>query len=249
MSIINVKLESFEGPFDLLFHLIEKNKIDIYDIPIAELTDQYMEYIYSFDKGDMESISEFILMSATLIEIKSKMLLPSLKTEDNEEDPRDELVLRLIEYKKYKRISEILNEKQSIAGKEYFKNPDKSLFEIIKEKRNKNIDDILNGADIEMLFKAFEDVLKRQEIKTDKVRSKFNSVPKDLFTIKDKIQYIEDLLKINNEISFNKIFRKNSPKTEKIVTFLALLELIKLKKIHIKQKYIFDEIIISSYIE
>ena len=103
---INIKLESFEGPMDLLYSLIIKNKIDIYDIPIVELTDQYLEYVDYMQRENMDSISEFILMAATLIEIKSKMLLPKEVDENNKEiDPREELVNRLVEYKKFKTLA------------------------------------------------------------------------------------------------------------------------------------------------
>ena len=102
MDNMTVKLESFSGPLDLLYHLIEKNEIDIYDIPIAELTDQYIEFINLEENKNMDGMSEFIVMAATLIEIKSRMLLPKPETEEQEEDPREELVQRLIEYKKRK---------------------------------------------------------------------------------------------------------------------------------------------------
>ncbi|HNU80906.1 MAG TPA: segregation/condensation protein A, partial [Bacillota bacterium] len=114
---INVKLEAFEGPLDLLLHLIEKAEVDIYDIPIAEITDQYLHYINMMEIHDLEVSSEFIVMAATLLEIKSKMLLPKPKKEENitdEADPREELVLKLIEYKKYKEASLDLKDKLGI---------------------------------------------------------------------------------------------------------------------------------------
>ena len=113
MDNMTVKLESFSGPLDLLYHLIEKNEIDIYDIPIAELTDQYIEFINLEENKNMDGMSEFIVMAATLIEIKSRMLLPKPETEEQEEDPREELVQRLIEYKKYKSVVDLLKLKRS----------------------------------------------------------------------------------------------------------------------------------------
>ena len=125
---INIKLESFEGPMDLLYSLIIKNKIDIYDIPIVELTDQYLEYVDYMQRENMDSISEFTLMAATLIEIKSKMLLPKEVDENNKEiDPREELVNRLVEYKKFKTLAKDFASKQKLAAYNYFKGDRKSV--------------------------------------------------------------------------------------------------------------------------
>ena len=114
---IPVKLPVFEGPLDLLLHLIDKNKIDIYDIPIAEITDQYLDYIRQMDHEDMNVTSEFMVMAATLIDIKCRMLLPrEMNEEGEEEDPREELVMQLLEYKKYKYMSYELRERMTEAG-------------------------------------------------------------------------------------------------------------------------------------
>ena len=107
-----IKIQNFEGPFDLLFHLIEKNKINIYDIPINEITDQYMDYLFKMQELDMEVASEFLVMAATLLHIKSRLLLPNPRQDEKEEiDPREELVLKLVEYKRYKRFTEILKQR------------------------------------------------------------------------------------------------------------------------------------------
>lgn len=244
---IEFKLETFEGPLDLLLHLIEKNKIDIYDIPIGELTDQYIEYISDLKNRSMDNMSEFMLMAATLIEIKSNMLLPKVKTEEVEEiDPREELVNRLIEYKKFKKVAEIFDEKQKFSEVYLYKVPDNELIHQIRENQPKEISDILDGVDLNVLYQAFQDVLKRQDIKKDKIRGGFNSVSRDLFTIEDKIQYITDLLFLRKQFKFTEAFNKNSSKSEVVVTFLAVLELIKIKKITIKQEKNFDDIFITS---
>lgn len=246
MQDLNVKLESYEGPFDVLFRLIEKNKIDIYDIPISQLTDQYMEFIQSMETDDMDSMSEFIVMAAALLEIKSKMLLPKEEKEDKEEeDPREELVRRLLEYKRFKKAAEILHEKDKTAGTSFFKEADKTILSEIKDIVPKDINEILNGADLNMLYAAFEEVLKRREDKRDKIRSGFNSVKKAVFSINDKISYITDLLIVNNRLSFKDIFRTDTTRAEVVVTFLAMLELIKIRKINVKQDSVFDEIIIT----
>ncbi len=234
---IEFKLEAFEGPMELLLHLIEKNKIDIYDIPIKELTEQYMAYISDFSKRDMENMSEFLVMAATLIEIKSNMLLPKSAPKDDEDetDPREELVRRLIEYKKAKKAAEFFYETQKSAEVYIFKKPDTDIILKAREASPPEISEILDGVDLAMLYEAFRDVLKRQDVKRDKIRGGFNSVNRDLFTVEDKIQYISDLLFLKKEIKFSEAFKKNVSKPEVVVTFLAVLELIKIKKVFVKQ--------------
>ena len=246
MSILQIKLEEFEGPLDLLLKLIDKNKIDIYDIPISKLTDDYLYYIKSKNITDMEEMSQFIIMATTLLEIKSKMLLPKEKDEEtNEEiDPREELVKKLIEYKKYKIIAQKLYNTEVFTDKVIFKDADIDVINNIKIETKPNVEEMLEGITLKDLYKAFEDVLKRKELKTDKIRSGFKSVTKAFYTIDNKITYIKDLIILNKKISFNKIFEESSCKVEVVVTFLAVLELIKTKYIKVLQENIFDEIII-----
>lgn len=245
---IEFKLEAFEGPMELLLHLIEKNKIDIYDIPIGEITEQYMSYISDFSNRDMENMSEFLVMAATLIEIKSNMLLPKTVSaeEDDGTDPREELVRRIIEYKKAKRAAEIFYERQESAETYLFKTPDYGIISKARKSMPMKISEILDGVDLEMLYQAFRDVIKRQDIKRDKIRGGFNSVGRDLFTVEDKIQYISDLLFLKREIIFTEVFKKNVSRSEVVVTFLAVLELIKIKKVFVRQNNNFDDIFISA---
>jgi segregation and condensation protein A len=244
---INIKLEAFEGPFDLLYHLIEKNQINIYDIPISELTDQYLEYINEINNTNLEITSEFLVMAATLIEIKSKMLLPKVKSEETEEelDPREELMNKLIEYKKFKALAEEFNDLQSESVKMLFKEYDASLDIIKNDKEDVNMDNVLEGISLADILIAFEEVMKRKEKKVDRVRSKFDSIQKDLYTIEDKNDYLLDLLELFPEIKFQDIFRNDTDKIEIVVTFLALLELIKMKKVAIFQEKIFGNITIK----
>ena len=246
MSILQIKLEEFEGPFDLLLKLIDKNKIDIYDIPISKLTDDYLYYIKHKNLIDMEEMSQFILMATTLLEIKSKMLLPREKDEEtNEEiDPREELVKKLIEYKKYKMIAQELLNTEVFSEKVMFKEADIKAINSIKINIEPTIDEILDGITLKELYNVFEEVLKRKEQKTDKIRSNFKSVTKALYNINDKIKYIKDLIILNSKINFNKIFEESASKAEVVVTFLAVLELIKTKDIKVIQQNIFDDIII-----
>ena len=247
---MEIRLEKFEGPMDLLYSLIVKNKIDIYDIPIALITEQYLDYINAMGKYNMENISEFLIMGATLVEIKSRLLLPKEVDENNEEiDPREELVQRLIEYKRFKGIAEEFDVKQKSAGYTYYKESDKALLKEIRKDVPKEISDILKGATGEMLFRAFQEVLRRQELRTDKIRSGFNSVKHDEFTLEEKVEQLTSLIKSKRRFSFFKIFDSTSSKNEIVTTFLAMLQLIKEKQIFIIQEEIFDDITITAYEE
>lgn len=247
---MEIKLEKFEGPMDLLYSLIVKNKIDIYDIPVALITEQYLQYINAMGKYNMENISEFLIMAATLIEIKSRLLLPKEVDENNEEiDPREELVNRLIEYKRFKGIAQEFDVKQKTAGYVYYKSSDKELIKKIRKDVPKEISDILKGATGDLLFKAFQEVLRRQELRTDKIRSGFNSVHHDEFTLEEKIDQLSSLISSKRRFSFFRIFKSTSSKNEIVTTFLAMLQLIKEKKIKIVQEEIFDDITITTYEE
>ena len=250
MEAINIRLEAFEGPLDLLYHLIEKNEIDIYDIPIAALTEQYLAYLDAAEDRNMDGMSEFLLMAATLLEIKSKLLLPKPKTEEEEEgpDPREELVQRLLEYKKIKEATEALKEREEGAALIFYKEADASVAKL-KERPAQELEELLQGITMDDLYLAFQQVMARKETKEDKVRSSFRSVQKDLFTIGEKMAYIRDMLILHphKKTAFHTIFRKNAGKMERVVTFLALLELIKQKEVKITQEKNFGEILISSY--
>ncbi len=244
METVNLKLENFEGPLSLLYHLIEKNKVDIYDIPIAEITEQYMEYIYNAKNMDMEIMSSFIVMAATLMEIKSKMLLPKTAKETMDEpDPREELVNRLIEYKKYIKIGEMLKQKESLYSQRIFKEPDAAINKIRNE--YDNIDSFMRGVTFNDLFNAFKVVLEKRDNKIDNVRSNFRTVEHDEFTVYEKMEYIKDILYITPKIKFSDIFLNDSTKIEIVITFLALLELIKTGTIIIIQEFNFGDIIIT----
>lgn len=245
---ITLKLENFTGPMSLLYHLIEKNKIDIYDIPITEITYQYLAIVEEAENRDMDVMSEFLLMAATLLEIKSRMLLPKPKnTQEDEIDPRAELVAKLIEYKKFKNVTEAFKAREEEAALYVYKEADPSI-EIFKKQDSIDIEDFLEGVTFEDIYKSFCEVMRRKERKVDKVRSSFKAVERDLYTVEEKIVYIKDLLIISPKIKFHEIFRQNSRKAEIIVTFMALLELIKMKNVSIKQEGIFKEIVITKYI-
>jgi len=243
--MITIKLSAFEGPFDLLYHLIEKNKIDIYDIPISELTDQYLEYIKNLPQEDMDSLSRFLYMAATLLEIKSKMLLPGRWLEDEEDslDPREALVARLIEYKRFKKVSGVLEEKAMDGEKYFYKIPEKDILPILEQMKSE--ENLLEGISLDRLFQVFQDVLRRKELKIDRIRHGFDTVRKDNYTIEEKLDHLCNLLKKKRRISFTRVLMEAECRAEQVVTFLALLELIKEKKIRIKQGDLFDDILIS----
>lgn len=243
---LEVKLQAFEGPLDLLLHLIDKNKVNIYDIPIVEITNQYLEYVGSMEKHDLEVVSEFMVMAATLLDIKARMLLPKEVNEDGEEeDPRQELVEQLLEYKMYKYVSYELRDRQTVAEKCYYRNGE--LPEEVKQYEPPlDIEQLLNGLTLTKLQKVFNEVVKRQKDKIDPVRSKFGKIEREEVSLSDKMSDIEESLKSKSYISFFNYLKSQKSKMNIIVSFLAILELMKTGKIIIKQDNIFDDIIINA---
>ena len=176
---INVKLQVFEGPLDLLLHLIDKNKVNIYDIPIAMITEQYMEYVNQMDKEDLNVVSEFLVMAATLLDIKSRMLLPKeVNEEGEEEDPRAELVEKLLEYKLFKYMSYELKDRQMDAEKSFYKSPTVPK-EVEAYRPPVDLNELIGDTTLAKLNAIFQDVLKRQEEKVDPIRSKFGKIEKE----------------------------------------------------------------------
>ncbi len=245
---IPVKLEVFEGPLDLLLHLIDKNKIDIYDIPIVMITNQYMEYIKTMETKDLNIMSEFLLMAATLLDIKCRMLLPKEVNEDGEEeDPREELVAQLLQYKMYKYMSFELRDRESLGESTLYKSPD-IPDEVMKYEAPVDLDDLLDGLTIEKLNQVFNDVIKRVNDKVDPIRSKFGKIEKEEVTLEDKMNYVEVFAEKNKKFSFRELLMSQNTKMHVVVTFLAILELMKTGKIQVLQENTFDEILITSTI-
>ena len=243
---IPVKLEVFEGPLDLLLHLIEKNKVDIYDIPIVLITEQYLDYVSKMDTKDMDVMSEFLVMAATLVRIKSKMLLPVEEEEEEEfEDPRQELVERILEYKMYKYASYELKDRQGVdAGRMVFKEP--SIPEEIQDfKEDVAIEDLLSDVTLAKLQGIFNSVMKKQVDKIDPIRSKFGEIEKEEISLEDHIVFLDSYAKEHKTFSFRKLLENGSGKTYVIVTFLGILEMMKMGKLTIVQENIFDDILIT----
>ena len=242
---IPLKLQVFEGPMDLLMHLIEKNKIDIYDIPIVTITDQYLAYVRQMEHDDMNVTSEFLVMAATLLDIKSRMLLPREENEDGEEeDPRDELVRRLLEYKMYKFMSEELREKNRHAGFSYFK-PQDLPEEVRSYVPPLNYEELIGERTVQSLKTVFADVLRRKKSRVDPIRSGFGKIQREEISVADKELYIRAYLAGHPHADFREMLELENSKEEIIVTFLVILEMMKYQRIRITQEEPFGKITID----
>lgn len=235
-----VKLEVFEGPLDLLLYLIKKEEIDIYDIPIAKITDQYLEYLELMQLMDLTIAGEFLVMAATLMHIKSRMLLPpdQLEGEEKEEeDPRAELVRRLLEYKKFKEAAQELQHMES-TQKHFFARVSPAI-----KAEDAPVKDNFFEASLFDLITAFTKVLK------DIPKETFYKVIKDEFTVSEKIHDLLHLLVDKNTTFFADLFKAAKSKFEIITIFLALLELIKMKEVVAMQSSPFSDIELRRNIE
>ncbi|MEZ3486735.1 MAG: segregation/condensation protein A [Lachnospiraceae bacterium] len=243
---IPVKLQVFEGPLDLLLHLIDKNKIDIYDIPIVEITNQYMEYIRAMEREDLNIMSEFLVMAATLLDIKCRMLLPKeVNEEGEEEDPRRELVEQLLEYKMYKYMSYELRDRQVEGEQVMYKKPTIPE-EVLGYVEPVDLDLLLEDVTLAKLGRIFREVMRRQVDKIDPVRSKFGKIEKEEVTLPDKLTYVAEYAKMHRTFGFRQLLSEQSSRVQIVVTFLAVLHLIRDGTISIEQERPFDEIMITS---
>lgn len=243
---LSVTLEVFEGPLDLLLYLIEKNKIDIYDIPIVVITEQYLDYIRKMQTEDMNVMSEFLVMAATLLDIKCRMLLPKeVNEEGEEEDPRAELVQKLLEYKMYKYMAYELRDKQVDAAKSWYKKPMLPK-EVTEYQYPIDYDELLGGLSLTKLHEIFKAVMRRQEEKVDPIRSRFGKIEKDEINLEEKQVYIEEYVRNHKRFSFRSLLEKQGSKMEVIVTFMAVLEMMKQGIIFIEQEDTFADIVITS---
>lgn len=243
---IPVKLEVFEGPLDLLLHLIDKNKVDIYDIPIVEITEQYLEYIRQMEKSDMNVMSEFLVMAATLIDIKCRMLLPKeVNEEGEEEDPRAELVQKLLEYKMYKYMSFELRDRQVDAARNMYR--EQNLPEEVAAYRQPvNYEELVGDMTLNKLHEIFKSVVRKQEDKIDPIRSQYGNIEKEEIDMDAKMLYVDAYAREHKNFSFRRLLEKQSSKMEIIVTFLVILEMIKTGRIGIEQEDTFSDIIITA---
>lgn len=228
-----VKIDAFEGPLDLLLHLIKESKVDIWDIKIVDITDQYLNYIKSMQELNLNVASEYLVMASELMEMKSKMLLPRYKDEEEEEiDPREQLIQKLVEYQKYKDMTESFKELEEVRHEFYTKAP-----ESLKEYAN---DDTVITSDVtlEDLMKAFEKFLKRKELE----KPLSTTVTKKEITVEERRNSIRFILKDKKKVDFFELFDVVT-KEYIVVTFLAVLEMAKKQELTIYQENNFDNII------
>ncbi len=242
---VHLKLNNFEGPFDLLYHLIEKNEMDIYDIDINEITDQYLNWLSNAEQLDLDIASEFTVMAATLLYIKSRMLLPNKKTENDEEDagdPREELVVRLLEYKKYKTAATVLKNREEKWANCIYKVPE--AVEYKKEYDNRPMS-------LTELKEVYEKIKEKNRQKTNKNKKIIATlVQHEIYTVKSKLKEISELFKKRNEFIFNRIFDlKKRHRLDVISGFLAVLELAKFHKVSLKQLNLNDDIYVKKLSE
>jgi segregation and condensation protein A len=234
-----VRLEVFEGPLDLLLYLIKREEVDVYDISIERITKQYLEYLDTFRMLDLELAGEFVVMAATLIYIKSRSLLPvhqqPPEEEADEEDPRWDLIRQLVEYKKFKDAATYLHQRELLQEGIISRIPDKPDFGDLAAllKTEVSIFDLIN---------AFQKVLRRIASQRENLREIFE----ENFTVSEKIEHILIVLRHISRVAFSELFAQAASRTEVVVTFLALLELIRLKQLRVTQENLFGEIQIQA---
>ncbi|MEN6412525.1 MAG: segregation/condensation protein A [Veillonellales bacterium] len=230
MAAYKVKLEIFEGPMDLLMHLIEKDELDIYDIPIAKITEQYLDYLQALKEFNIDIASEFLVMAATLLQIKSRILLPNpvenAALDDEAGDPRQELIDRLLEYRKFKQMAGVMEE-MAKNHRRYFSRLPQIFAEQVLLPEGLKLDDLLA---------AFAAVWESKEPSSA-------LVDHDEFSVQDKMYDILHLLRQNDgSVEFSRVFIRAGTRSEMIVSFLALLELMRLTRVNIRQEKSFAPI-------
>lgn len=249
MTVVTYKLETFEGPLDLLLHLIDKHEIDIQDIPISHITDQYMDYIHSMQELELDITSEFLVMAATLLAIKSKILLPKPPVFADDEiyddymeeemyDPRAELVQRLMEYRKFKGIARHLHERESERSLIFSKEPEDLTPYVQVEPSNP-----VQGLHTSDLIAAFQKALSRSSRQPAVAK-----IHRDEISVKDRIRDVAGALQAKGyggKMLFSKLFHEQMIRQEVVVTFLAILELMKMKKIVCYQERLFEDIVME----
>ena len=240
MEEYTVRLAQFEGPLDLLLHLVGKAKIDLQDIFVSEITEQYLVYMEQIEEIDMDRASEFLNMAATLLYIKSRALLPAKREELEDEDfidPETELIERLRAYKMYKELGQRLSMLEKESNQVYYKLPEE-IFDLSQEV-------VIEGADTDVLYLAFLELLKSRKKAEAEEPYKKVEIKQDTFSIRVQKKKILSRLKQEKRVSFSSLFEKQASHMEIAVTFIALLELWHVSKIAIRQKKAFDDIMLE----
>jgi len=232
-----IKIENFEGPLDLLCHLIDKNKMNVSDINLSDVTDQYIEYLKAQENLNLEVASEFLVMASTLLYLKSKKLLP--KQEETEEElTEEELIRRIIEYKKFKEISKTLKENYSIFSNRYFKGQEK--IDLPKQKLEKNYEK-------ELLPEIYKNLVEKNSVRLNQNAKNIEKIAiTDNYTISSKVKEMFKVLIKQKRFVFNKLFSINKNEKQEVVTaFSGLLELSRRSKVETDQKKLFGDIIVE----
>lgn len=245
MNSYSVKVDAFEGPLDLLLHLINQEELDIYDIPVARITDQYLHYIHTMNDLELDIASEYLVMAATLLAIKSKMLLPKESIElfedewsmDAEDDPRDELMYQLIEYRKYKEAAETLKDKEQERSLIHTKPPE-DLDPYITEQERRDL--AIQGVSLFDMLSAYQKLMKRKTFSTPQTRT----IKSQEYSIEEKMDEVMTLIfQSQGPKRFEDLF-VSGEKSQLVVTFLAVLELMKTNVIRCEQLDHFSDILI-----
>lgn len=234
-----VKLQSFEGPFDLLVYLIENAEMNIYDIEISKITSQYLDYIKAMEEMDISVSTEFMVLASSLIEIKSKMILPRMSNTGEdiiEEDPRSELVARLIEYKRYKRAAEILQEREEISMR-IFQKPQEDISEFLEQP-----DEYLS-LDLNQFASAFDSFIQRKH-RIEAVKKHYTRIEREKASIDSRINYIVNKLKkkLGQVFNFRDLILDKQSKYDVVITFISLLEMAKERVVKVKQESTYGSI-------
>ncbi len=235
-----VRLDNFEGPLDLLLFFIKRDELDIYDIPISYITNEFMKYVEIMEQLDLEAAGEFILMAATLMQIKAKMLLPKERDEKGEEiDPRADLIAALLEYKRYKEMAEELSISESYARNISFR----GNFEADEKESQDDLNSLLKNVTLYDLMKALKRALENRP------QEAVHQIERVTVTIDEQINYILKLLESSGELSFVDLISGIFEKIKIIVTFIALLEMVKMGQIGLKESENFNDFTIYKLVE
>ncbi|WP_294351282.1 segregation/condensation protein A [uncultured Clostridium sp.] len=250
MELPSIKIDNFEGPFDLLLHLIKKNQMNIYNVEIYKVTNQYLKYLERMKEMDLDITSEFIVVAATLIEIKSKTLLPKVKKEEEEEDDEDiekKLLEKLILYKKIKEATNFFRDRYTSSGSIFTKKAE--IIEEPKEKVETNYDDILKNVTLLDLYNIYNNLLEIYRNKQNRANVIEKKIYVDKYKIEDKIEYLSQRIEKGKTTEFDDLMMECECKIECVVTFLALLEMIKQRVVRVYQSSSFGTIIIERWLE
>lgn len=237
----NFKLDNFDGPLDLLLQLIDREQLNIFDIPIVQITDQFLSYVNTVN-DDMETLSSFLAVASELLEIKCKMLLPKEeeKEESEEQDPRMELVRRLLQYKLYKEAGKLLIERSETAFKILYRQS--SIKSYQKDVNIVNYEELIGKRTVQDLKRIFQAAIRRKEARKDPVRASFGTIEKEPVDSKKSEAYIRSFLEKNPQTTFFTITKKNKEKEETVVDFLLLLEMAKTGDVELNQPQTFQDI-------